>query len=265
MPWTITANGAGIDDENEVDHPPFEWNNAFFALAARCLIGLSFDEIDKIALTPITTLPDRYFFDVLAVFLRSVDAVYFEGGDIQTAIAVDIRRALANRMTSSRGWERLRKSKEMSIEFHIGPAIAVLFFNDHHLAQSTKCYLYTKGVERIDAFIPLLVKLVQSAPSPFVALVLLNLLEVGPRPEHLDVLVVAGRAWLDAYPDFRPFWIDHSIGRRWCLIVESIRTQAPSTVGLNLPIRAELDSIVAALIGLGVPEASRLEEALSKD
>ena len=264
MPWTIAANGAGIDDGDEVDHPPFEWNEAFFALAARCLVELSFHEIDKLVLTPITTLPDQNFFDVLATFLRAVDCVYFGGSDIPATVAVDIRLALANRMMSSRGWERLSRSKEMSIEMHIGPAIAVLFFNDHHFAQSTKCYLYAKGVERIDPFLPLLQRLVQSAPSPFVALVLLNLLEVAPCREHLDVLIVAGRVWLDAYTDFRPFWIDHSVGRRWCLVVESIRTQAPATIGSSLPIRAELDGIVAVLISFGVPEASRLEEALGK-
>lgn len=264
MPWTIAANGAEMDDGDEVDHPPSEWNDVFFALAARCLIGLSFDEIAKLVVTPITTLPDRHFFDVLADFLRSVDAAYFGGGDIQAPVAVDIRTAFANRMMSSRGWKRLSRSKEMSIEMHIGPAIATLFFNDHHFAQSTKCYLYAKGVERVAPFLPLLGRLVQSAPSPFVALVLLNLLEVTPRRDHLDVLVVAGKAWLDAYPDFRPFWIDHGFGRRWCLIVDSIRTQAPAGISSSLPIRSDLDGIVAALVGLGVPEASRLEEALSK-
>lgn len=264
MPWTIAANGAGMVDADEVDHPPSEWNDAFFALAARCLVGLSFDEIDKLALTPVTTLPDQHFFDVLAVFLRSVDGAYFGGSDIPTAVAVDIRMALANRMMVSRGWDRLGRSKEMSIEMHIGPAIAVLFFNDQHFAQRTNCYLYAKGVEGIAPFLPLLERMVQSAPSPFIALVLLNLLEVAPRPEHLDVLVVAGRAWLDAYPDFRPFWIDHGFGRRWCTIVDSIRALAPTAVDPSLQIRFDIDNILADLVALGIPEGSRLEEALSK-
>ena len=265
MPWTIAANGAGTDDGDEVDHPPSEWNDAFFAAAARCLVGLSSAEIAELAVTPITALPDRNFFDVLADFLRSVDGHHFESGDIQTSIAVGIRAALANRLMSSRGWERLSRSQEMSIEMHIGPAIAVLFFNDHHFGGNTKCYLYEKGAERIGPFLPLLGKLVQSAPSPFVALVLLNLLEVAPRPEYLDVLTLAGRAWLDVYPDFRPFWFDHGFGRRWCLIVEAIRARDPNAVGFAHPVRSELDVIVAALISLGVPDASRLEEALGKN
>jgi len=264
MPWTIAVNGAGLGNSEEIDHPPYEWNDVFFALVARCLTGLSFDEIDKLALTPITTLPDRHFFDVLAVLLRSLDEAFFEGSDMPTAVAVDIRTALANRMMVSGDWKRLSGSKEMSIGRHIGPAIAVLFFNDHHFMQNTKCYLYATGVERIAPFLPLLGRMVQSAPSPFVALVLLNLLEVTPRPEHLDVLVVAGRGWLDTYPDFRSFWIDHGFGRRWCLIVDSIRAQAPTAVNSNLQIRFDIEDIVATLVGLGIPEASRLEKSLSK-
>ena len=264
MPWTIRANGSELGDGDETNQPPMEWNNAFFALAARCMVGLSVDQAAAMIVTPITTLPDRHFFDVLADFQRGVDSVYFGGGNIPTPVAVEIRTALAKRMMGSRGWERLSSSKEMSIEMHIGPAIAVLFFNDHHFAQSTKCYLLAKDVERVDPFLTVLGSLVKSAPSPFVALVLLNLLEVAPRPEHLDILVAAGKAWLDAYPDFRPIWVDHGFGRRWCAIVENICSQVPAAVDAQLPIRAALDGIVAALVGLGIPEASRLEDALAK-
>jgi hypothetical protein len=239
MPWTIRANGAELGDGDETDHPPMQWNDEFFALASRCMVGRSFDEAAAMVLTPITTLPDRHFFVVLAVFQRGVDGVYFGGGNIPTPVAVDIRTTLAKRMMGSRGWKRLCDSKEMSIETHIGPAIAVLFFNDHHF-QSTKCYLFAKGIERVDPFLTVLGSLVKSAPSPFVALVILNLLEVAPRPEHLDILVVAGKAWLDAYPDFRPFWVDHGFGRRWCAIVENICTQVPAAVDAQLPSRATL-------------------------
>ncbi|MHA4868695.1 NACHT domain-containing protein [Duganella sp. PWIR1] len=264
MPWTIRANGAELDDWDEADHPPMEWNNAFFALAARCMAGLKFEEATTMVVKPITTLPDRHFFNVVADFQRGIDSVYFGEGDISTSVAVEIRAALATRMMTSRGWERLKGSKEMSIEMHIGPAIAVLFFNDHYFAQSTKCYLHPKGAERVGPFLPLLEGLTKSAPSPFVALVLLNLLEVAPHPEYLDILVVAGGAWLGAYSDFRPFWVDHSFGRRWCAIVENICTQVPAAVDSQLPIRDAIDGIVAALVSLGIPEASRLEEALAR-
>ena len=141
---------------------------------------------------------------------------------------------------------------------HIGPAIAVLFFNDHMFGQEPKCYLFEKGVERVGPFLPVLGKLVNKGPSPFVALVLLNLLEVAPRVEQLDLLVGAGNAWIEAYPDFRQLWIDYGVGRRWCLLMEAIRARSPTSVSNNASLRPAIDTLVASLIALGVPEATRL-------
>lgn len=264
MPWTTLANGADLDDGDESDHPPSEWNDTFFDAVARCTAGMSSDEVSELAVRHIVALPDRNFYDVLVDFLRSVDAVYFEGGDIPTQVAVDIRRALAERMLTTRGWQRLTRSKDLSIEMHIGPAIAVMFFNEHNFGQGSKCYLFEKGAERVGPFLPVLGKLVHEGPSPFVALVLLNLLEVAPRAEQLDVLVAAGRAWIGAYPDFRQLWVDHGVGRRWCSLVDAIRARSPSSVGHSAPLRTAIESLVAALVALGVPEATRLEEELAK-
>jgi len=144
----------------------------------------------------------------------------------------------------------------------IGPAIAVLFFNDHMYGQGSKCYLLEKGVERVDPFLPVLSKLVSNGPSPFVALVLLNLLEVAPRAEQVDVLVEAGRIWIEAYPDFRQLWIDYGLGRRWCLVMDAIRARSPSSFSNSAPLRPAIDNLVASLVALGVPEATRLEEEL---
>jgi hypothetical protein len=212
MPWTMEANGAELSDGDETDHPPSEWNDTFFAAVARCAVGLSTHEVTELAVRHIVKLPDRNFYDVLVDFMRSLDAVYFEGGDIPTRVAVNIRRAFAEHMQTTRGWARFSRSKDLSIEMHIGPAIAVLFFNDHYFGQRSKCYLFEKGAERVAPFLPVLGKLVQEGPSPFVALVLLNLLEVAPRAEQLEVLVTAGSAWIEAYPDFRQLWVDHAVG-----------------------------------------------------
>jgi hypothetical protein len=264
MPWTALANGANLDDGDETDYPPSEWNDTFFAAVARCVVGLSTPEATELAVRHIVALPDRNFYDVLVDFLRSIDAVYFEGDSIPTQVAVDIRSALADHMLTTRGWERLSRSRDLSIEMHIGPAIAVLFFNDHMYGQGSKCYLFEKGVERVGPFLPVLGKLVIKGPSPFVALVLLNLLEVAPRAEQLDVLVGAGSAWIEAYPDFRQLWIDHGAGRRWCLLVEAIRARSPASFSHSAPLRPAIDTIVATLVALGVPEATRLEEELGK-
>lgn len=264
MPWTALANGANLDDGDETDHPPSEWDDAFFEAVARCVVGLSTPEAIELAVRHIVALPDRNFYDVLVDFLRSIDAVYFEGDNIPTQVAVDIRSALADHMLTTPGWERLSRSRDLSIEMHIGPAIAVLFFNDHMYGQGSKCYLFEKGVKRLGPFLPVLGKLVSNGPSPFVALVLLNLLEVAPQAEQLDVLVRAGSVWIEAYPDFRQLWIDHGVGRRWCLLMEAIRARSPTSVSNSAPLRPAIDTLVASLVALGVPEATRLEEELSK-
>jgi hypothetical protein len=264
MPWTTVANGANLDDGGETDHPPSEWNDTFFAAVARCVVGLSTLEVTELAVRHIVALPDQNFYDVLVDFLRGIDAVYFEGDNIPVQVAVDIRSALADHMLTTRGWERLSRSRDLSIEMHIGPAIAVLFFNDHMYGQGSKCYLFEKGVERVGPFLPALGNLVGKGPSPFVALVLLNLLEVAPRAEQLDVLVGAGSVWIEAYPDFRQLWIDHGVGRRWCGLMEAIRARSPTSFSNSAPLRPAIDNLVASLIALGVPEATRFEEELSK-
>lgn len=92
--WTSAANGAELDEGDEADHPPNEWNNAYFNLLACCLPGLTSDEVDEISLEPIIGLPEEAFLDVMTVFLRSVNAVYFNDRGLQDAQAVDIRSAL---------------------------------------------------------------------------------------------------------------------------------------------------------------------------
>lgn len=264
MSWTMLANGADLDNGDESDHPPSEWNNAFFAAVARCAEGLSSDNVSEIAVRHIVGLPERNFYDVLVDFLRSIDVVYFEGGDIPAQVVIDIRSAFAERMMTTRGWERLSGSKDLSIEIHIGPAIAVLFFNDYNFGKGSKCYLFEKGAERVGPLLPVLGKLIHDGPSLFVALAFLNLLEVAPRAGQLDVLVAAGSAWIEAFPDFRQLWLDHGVGRRWCTLMEAILTRSPASFSHSAPLRSTIDSLVAALIALGVSEATRLEEELSK-
>ena len=198
--WTAAANGAGLDVHEEVANPPREWNHAYFDLLAHCLPGLALPEIEQLVLTPISSMPDEPFFDVITRFLRSVDAVYFNDRGLQEPIATRIRSTLANRMMASSGWKRLGGSRSASVERHIGPAIAVLFFNDYGFIHPAKCYLLPNGIDRIDAFLPVLEQLIEHGPSLFVALVTLNLLEVSPRSAHLRFLVTAAKTWLRKLP-----------------------------------------------------------------
>jgi len=58
-PWTASANGAGLDKDEEIASTPDEWNRAYFDLLADCSPGLASHDVDQLALTPITALPDE--------------------------------------------------------------------------------------------------------------------------------------------------------------------------------------------------------------
>lgn len=263
-PWTAQANGAGLEAYEEIDHPPREWNNVYFDLMAYCLPGLEWPEIEHLAVALISSLPDEPFFDVVTRFLRSIDAVYFNHRSLEEYIAIDIRSALASRLMASSGWKRLGGSRDTSIEMHIGPAIAVLFFNDYDFAQPAKCYLLQKAFERLPPFLLLLEKLVESGPSLFVAVVTLNLLEVSPQAAHLPFFIKAAMTWLGSYPNDRDFWVDYGIGRRVCLWIEEVRRQDPALLDPDQGVRSDVDLLLSALISLGAADARRLEEALAK-
>ncbi len=223
--WTAEVNGVRLDASEEVENPPREWNDAYFELLAHCLPGLALPEIEQLALIPISSLPDRSFFDVLPPFLRTVDIVYFNDRALDEPIVIGIRSKLANRLMASSGWKWQQRRRSASIETHIGPAIAVLFFNDYGFAQPAKCYLVPGSLDRLPPFLPVLEMLVKSGPSLFIAIVTLNLLEVSPRSTQLPFVVPAANAWLGSYPDDTEFWVAHGIGRRVCVWLEEILRQ----------------------------------------
>lgn len=262
--WTADANGAGLDPNEDLESPPGEWNDAYFELLARCLPGLSLQEIEQLALVPISLLPDRSFFDVLPTFLQSGDVAYFNDRALGESVAVGIRSTVAGRLMASAGWKRLRGQRGSFIETHIGPAIAVLFFNDYGIGQLPRCYLPPVCIDRLSPFLPVLEKLVESAPSLFVALLTLNLLEVSPKPAHLRFLITSTKVWMQSYSGDTTFWVDSSVGRRVCVWIEEVLRQEPALLGTEAAAQLEIDQLLAGLVNLGVPEARRLETALNK-
>ena len=260
--WTATANGAGLDQGEDITNKPMEWNNAYFNLLAHCLPGMEPQEVDQLALTPISSLPDESFFDVVTQFLHSVDEVYFNDQVLQEVEAVRIRSVLGKRLMLSNGWRRLAGIRSSSIEMHIGPAIAVFFFNNHIFSQPPECYLLEKGIDQLDAFIPVLEKLVEKGSCLFVALATLNLLEVSTRRGHLQFIVTSAKAWLANYSDDSSFWVDHGIGRRVCTLIDGLLLQEQELLTPEHPVRLDIDAMLATMIQLGVAEAGRLETSL---
>lgn len=260
--WTATANGAGLDPDAEINRTPGEWNAAYYDLVARCLPNLSPEEISEIALARICSLPDQSFFDVIASFLPSVDAVYFNELGLDERTAVDVRAALAERMAASSAWKHLLGKRQASIEMHIGPAIAALFFNNHGFTQPASCYLLPKGIDRVAPFLPVLEALAKTGASIFVAFLTLNLLEVSKRPEHLPFLLSAVHEWLRHYAGDAEFWVEHGIGRRVCAWLEAAHQKQPDLFKPGDLARTDTDRILAAFVQMGIADARRMEETL---
>ena len=261
--WTMASNGAGFDQDEDIDHKPSEWNDAYLALLAHCLPGLNDARINDLVLSPITSLPDESFFDITTDFLRSVDDVYFNNRGLSEARAVSIRTAFADRMMASRGWRRLVDDRGHGIEIHIGPAIASLFFNSY-LLREAKCYLLPKGIDRVDPFVPKLQTLAEVGSSSFVAFLVLNIVEISPKISHLSFVLAAAAAWLTKYPNDTVFWIDYGIGSRVCRWLESVGVLLPENLKEIKAARGAINSVLAGLINVGVPEAYNLERTLQK-
>jgi hypothetical protein len=211
------------------------------------------------------SLPDASFLDVVPRFLRCCDEVLFNHNAIDVAKAVEMRSAHAERLILTRAWRSLARSETSSTEVRLGPAAAVFFFNDYSIGQMPRCYLFPHAIEKVDDLIPLFQRLIVSAPSFFIAIVTLNLLKVAHRSEHLPLTISALTAWLDGYPDNGAFWVDHNIGRRACAWIEAVRKAYPAQFAAGTPIRAVIDRLLAAMVSLGVPEATRLERALAAE
>ena len=101
---------------------------------------------------------------------------------------------------------------------------------------------------RIDSFLPVPEKLVESSPSLFVAVVTLNLLEVSPRSTHLPFIVAAAKTWLESYPDDSSFWVHHGIGRHVCMWIEEVWRQEPALLHTDKAVRFDVDRLLEALI-----------------
>lgn len=262
--WTYRANGAGLDRNDDVEHPPREWNSTYFKLLASCIPGLDAEQIESTVLASIKNLPDEAFFGVTVDFLRNLDLVVFDNVGVQDRQAVQIRSALAQRLMKSYGWVRHSRERSPRIETHLGPAVAVLFFNDYGHFEPAKCYLLAKGIDRLPPFLPVLTELAEGGSFLFVALVFLNLIEKSPRPAHLPLINAAAKAWLTSYGDDAAFWVESDIGRRLCAVMQAIFDADAHAFDAGPALRSDIDILLAALVRLGIAEAYRFEESLRR-
>jgi hypothetical protein len=260
--WTRVMNGSELDEDDELESPPREWNGAFFKLLAYCLPGLSSAQIDEIALTPIMETAERAFHEITAMFLRDADGLYFNDRTLKEEQAVHIRSTLAQKLMTGRRWKYHARDRSRSTEIHFGPAVAVALFNDYANMEPPKCYLFPKAIERVDPFLPTLKDLVESGTFLLACMVLLNLLEVASRTSHLPLIIAASKSWLAAFPDDKAFWIDQGLGRRLCALVDAVITLDPQLFAPDQASRKDIDRLLESLVRIGIAEAYRLEERL---
>lgn len=261
IPWTMAANGAELSQGEEASDAPREWNQVFFDVLVRVL---PHEDLPK-ALSWISSLfklGDQNFFDLTAILTGALDENYFgPARRPSAAVAVGIREALANHLVATWGWRRAQGRKDSFSELHLGQAVSGMFFNTRGFGtMPSRCYLKAQHIDQLGDFLPVLNKLAVAGPSIKVADVLLNLLAVSPRAEHLPLLAAACRRWLEAFAGFPVFWVDFGMGNRWCNVVQAVIGSDHSQRGPSL--NAELTYLVAELIALGVAEAPRLETAL---
>ncbi len=260
--WTRIMNGSELEEHDELESPPREWNGAYFKLLAYCLPGLSSTQIDEIALTPIMDTAERAFHEITATFLRDADALYFNDRTLKEEQAVHIRSTSTHKLMTGRMWKYHARERSTSTEIHFGPAVAVVLFNDYANMVPPKCYLFPKAIEHVDPFLPVLKDLAESGTFLLVAMVLLNLLEVEPRTTHLPLIVAASKSWLAAFPEDKAFWIDQGVGRRLCALIDAVLALDPSLFAPDQGSRIDIDRLLESLVRMGIAEAYRLEESL---
>ena len=216
-------------------------------------------------LDPIRSLPDESFFDATGYFLRSVDQVFFGNGGLAEAEAVHIRTSLADRLSETPDWKSRSSDPSSSIEVHMGSAIAAFFFNNWFRFPPSSCYLRSPGIARLKPFLPRLERLVEEGPGGFVAGIVLDLVEVCPKREHLPFIAAAAEAWLsEPILDSTVFWVDNRIAQRLCVVIEGIETREPHS-SWDSSLRNRVGNIVSALVGLGVPLAGRIEQKFAEE
>ena len=256
--WTAVANGFGRCKHDKVDVTALgEWNESYFRLVAHCLPGMDLTEVDAFVLNSLTELPNSSFVSIADQFLLHVDNQYFN--EVLTeAQAVHIRSVLIDRLIRCDDWKH-RPDEWMSIEVNLGRLVARMFMHDGW-TPPPRCYLRPDGVDRLAPLLPGLQRLAVSGPCFLPAL---NLIEVDPRPNHLQFIVAAAESWVNAYPDNSDLWRDHLIGRRICGLINTIRGHQPSILSGDANLRKRIDGVLVSLTSLGVPEAAVLEQELA--
>jgi hypothetical protein len=260
--WTAAANGAGLKPNVEISNPTGEWNAVFASLLATAFTRMTPDHA-AVHVLRAANIADESFFSVATELVPAIDRTYFNGLKLSSDTAVRLRSLLSNRLMQTRGWRHECNNSKQSVEIRIGPAIAALFFNSHNPFTGTSCYLLPTALDRIDPFLPELERLVAEGPVPFCALLVMNLVEVSPKPAHLRFVLSSAQGWLQRQPTNTQLWVDSRIGARVTKWLDEVFRSIPAVHSTSHPLRPQIDDVLARLVRVGVAQAHRLEMLLA--
>lgn len=255
----IYAVYATTEDNTRYCH--WVWNIEYFGLLARCAPYLTLEEFKQLALTRICGFSDEVFFKVIPLFLENIDQLYFDQNSLEESVIVEIRSTLADRLMESNSWKYLGIKPSHAIDVLLQPAVDAIFFNKRMLSEPPMCYLGKEVIDRIGSFLLILEKLIQSCPSAFVAVLVLNLIEMTLREEYVAFVLKSARIWMEKFHSDTSFWIDYGIGHKLCMWFETIMLQS-SLFHTDKSLQRDMDQLLGKLIKVGIPEASRLEKML---
>lgn len=260
--WTAAANGAGLEPDAEINSRPDEWNSVFFSLLAGAFTRMASDEASA-HVARAAAVPDQSFFNIASILVPAIDQVYFNGLGLDLGTALRLRIQLADRLIDTDGWRHERDRSDLSVEMRIGPAIAALFFNHYNSFSGASCYLLARGVEQVDPFLSELERLIKVGPAPFTGLLAMNLLEVSPRPTHLQFFLSSAISWLQRQQTNTQLWVDWGLGARVAKWLEKALEIDAALYSATHPSRPQIDDVLARLVQIGVAQAHRIEKLLT--
>ncbi len=261
-PWTASANGVGIDADEEPGELVYEWNDAFFSAALAVGVIDGGAGVKEFVYGYLETLPEERFFDAAESQLHTLDHLWLDKGLVTDLAAVSIRESLYRRLIDTRSWHHVASSRSMGIAMQIAGVVASMFMGHHRLGKGPICYVPAAKVEQANLLLPLLTQLVEQAPgSTFVTQAFLGFLEVSPQVSQMAYLSTSVRAWWREQGANSEFWIGHAIGRRICNWIDKAFLLPPvSPEALEI---ADLAAVVDILVQCGTPLARALEERLA--
>jgi len=255
LDWTVAANGASYEKNADINNIPKVWNSTFFQLLVKAFSNMSEAESARIILR-LSSVPDVAFLDIARNLLSCIDCDYFDQLGLGRDIAQRMRLCIINHLTKTDAWKVGCTNPNLSVSSPVGQVVSIIFFNNI----SGPCYLTEKGIDLVYPFLVELGKLVDDFPVRLVAPMVMNILEVSPRPAHSGFLLSNVLVWLQRQPDNTDIWINSGLGVRVVKWLEEVTKVDAETLFHDFLCKDSLKDVISRLIRVGVADASIFEE-----